>query len=227
MNQQWGAAHFWAQGDAVSHGVAIMLLLLSLLSWSCIVGKAWAQWRLRRALQQAPAAYWQAADRTAASLALQQQDSSGLLLAMSSQAELAAQACAHGNDGMREQYLGATLQQSLQQAQSRLDQGLTLLASAGSVAPFVGLLGTVWGIYHAMIGLSGSSRMTLDQVAGPVGEALIMTAVGLLVAIPAVLAYNAFTRSNRLLLAALDAFAHALHAYLLFGIRPPSAGKRG
>jgi biopolymer transport protein ExbB len=89
----------------------------------------------------------------------------------------------------------------------------------GSTAPFIGLFGTVWGIYHALVGLSGATQVVLDKVAGPVGEALIMTAAGLFVAIPAVLAYNAFTRANRLVAVQLDGFAHDLHAYLTTGVR--------
>ena len=96
----------------------------------------------------------------------------------------------------------------------RRDRRLTVLASIGATAPFVGLLGTVWGIYHALANVSASGDMQIDKVAGPVGEALVMTAVGLTVAIPAVLAYNGFNRVNRLTLAELDAFAHDLHAYL-------------
>jgi biopolymer transport protein ExbB len=92
--------------------------------------------------------------------------------------------------------------------------GLTLLASIGATAPFVGLLGTVWGIYHALANVSSHGTVQIDKVAGPVGEALVMTAIGLTVAIPAVLAYNGFNRVNRLTLAELDAFAHDLHAYL-------------
>ena len=103
--------------------------------------------------------------------------------------------------------------------QSRIERGLTFLASVGSTAPFIGLFGTVWGIYHALVGLSGATQVVLDKVAGPVGEALIMTAAGLFVAIPAVLAYNAFTRANRLVAVQLDGFAHDLHAYLTTGVR--------
>ena len=117
------------------------------------------------------------------------------------------------------EYIGRTLQQSIVVAQARVESGLTLLASVGSTAPFVGLFGTVWGIYHALVALSGATQVVLDKVAGPVGEALIMTAAGLFVAIPAVLAYNAFTRSNRLVLAQLDGFANSLHAYLVGGVR--------
>ena len=100
---------------------------------------------------------------------------------------------------------------------ARLESGLTVLASVGSTAPFVGLFGTVWGVYHALINIGMSGQGTLDKVAGPVGEALIMTALGLAVAIPAVLAYNAFVRSNRMVLAELDAFAHDLFAFLTTG----------
>ena len=102
---------------------------------------------------------------------------------------------------------------------ARLESGLTVLASIGSTAPFVGLFGTVWGIYHALSGIAQSGLATLDRVAGPVGEALIMTAAGLFVAIPAVLAYNALTRGNRLRLAALDGFAHDLLAHFATGAR--------
>lgn len=107
-------------------------------------------------------------------------------------------------------------------AQASMETGLTFLASVGSTAPFIGLFGTVWGIYHALVALSGSTSVVLDKVAGPVGEALIMTAAGLFVAIPAVLAYNALTRANRLVMAQLDGFAHDLHAYFTTGTRRPA-----
>lgn len=105
------------------------------------------------------------------------------------------------------------------QQTTELTHGLGFLASISNASPFIGLFGTVWGIYHALVGLSGATQVVLDKVAGPVGEALIMTAGGLFVAIPAVLAYNALTRANRLILAQLDGFAHDLHAYLTTGVR--------
>jgi biopolymer transport protein ExbB len=112
------------------------------------------------------------------------------------------------------------LRREINRVSARIESGLTLLASIGSTAPFVGLLGTVWGIYHALSSISASGgAIQIDKIAGPVGEALIMTAAGLTVAIPAVLAYNAFTRANRLTLAELDAFAHDLHAYFTTGAR--------
>jgi biopolymer transport protein ExbB len=126
---------------------------------------------------------------------------------------------------------GVSLSESLTRAlrnrmlssQASLETGLTFLASVGSTAPFIGLFGTVWGIYHALVALSGSTSVVLDKVAGPVGEALIMTAAGLFVAIPAVLAYNALTRANRLVMAQLDGFAHDLHAYFTSGTRRPAS----
>ena len=117
------------------------------------------------------------------------------------------------------EFVTRALRNQIAESQARIESGLTFLASVGSTAPFIGLFGTVWGIYHALVGLSGATQVVLDKVAGPVGEALIMTAAGLFVAIPAVLAYNAFTRSNRLTLARLDGFAHDLHAYLVTGLR--------
>ena len=109
------------------------------------------------------------------------------------------------------------LRQQLQSTQACLENGLTLLATTGATAPFVGLFGTVWGIYHALAAIGISGQTALDKVAGPVGEALIMTAAGLAVALPAVFAYNMFTRANRLVLADLDAFAHDLHAFFTVG----------
>jgi biopolymer transport protein ExbB len=105
----------------------------------------------------------------------------------------------------------------IEEETARAEGGLTLLASVGSTAPFVGLFGTVWGVYHALVAIGISGQGTLDKVAGPVGEALIMTGLGLAVAIPAVLAYNTFVRGNRLMLSRLDSFAHDIHALLTTG----------
>jgi biopolymer transport protein ExbB len=123
----------------------------------------------------------------------------------------------------RSEFVTRALRQRINEAAARLEAGLTFLASVGSTAPFVGLFGTVWGIYHALMSIATAGTISIDKVAGPVGEALLMTAFGLAVAIPAVLAYNAFTRVNRLLLAQLDGFAHDLHAYVTTGARLESA----
>ncbi|MFO0205485.1 MAG: MotA/TolQ/ExbB proton channel family protein, partial [Betaproteobacteria bacterium] len=119
------------------------------------------------------------------------------------------------------------LRQRINEAAAKLESGLTFLASVGSTAPFIGLFGTVWGIYHAMINIASTGTIAIEKVAGPVGEALIMTAFGLAVAIPAVLAYNAFTRVNRIILAQLDGFAHDLHAFLTVGSRPATEAGAG
>lgn len=225
MNEKLGIAHFWAQGDAVSHTVAIALLLMSAMSWTIIIGKAIGQLRARTSITVAMQSFWSALSRTQALDIIRKEDRTGVFALVATDAVLAAQAWEEKSAGGigagvdASEFIGRTLQQSTVLAQARVERGLTFLASVGSTAPFVGLFGTVWGIYHALVGLSGASQVVLDKVAGPVGEALIMTAAGLFVAIPAVLAYNAFTRANRLVLAQLDGFAHSLHAYLVAGVR--------
>jgi biopolymer transport protein ExbB len=119
----------------------------------------------------------------------------------------------------RSELITRTLRQEINRTSARLEAGLTLLASIGSTAPFIGLFGTVWGIYHALLAIAASGQVQIDRIAGPVGEALVMTAAGLAVAIPAVLAYNGFTRVNRVALAELDGFAHDLLALLTTGTR--------
>jgi biopolymer transport protein ExbB len=225
MNDKLGLAHFWAQGDAVSHTVAIGLLLMSVASWTIILGKAVAHLRARTSIMLAMKSFWNAGSRAQAIEAIRLEDKTGVFSLVAIDAVLAAQAWEEKSAGGigagvdASEFIGRTLQQSTVLAQARVERGLTFLASVGSTAPFVGLFGTVWGIYHALVGLSGATQVVLDKVAGPVGEALIMTAAGLFVAIPAVLAYNAFTRSNRLVLAQLEGFSHSLHAYLVAGVR--------
>ena len=134
----------------------------------------------------------------------------------------AADNAAHGQQNLAAaggfgELLTRVLRNGIEQESAAAEHGLTVLASAGSAAPYVGLFGTVWGIYHALVQIGLSGQGTLDKVAGPVGEALIMTALGLAVAIPAVLAYNAFNRRNRLWLARLDSFAHDVYVLLTVG----------
>jgi biopolymer transport protein ExbB len=220
--QNLGFTHYWAQGDAVSHAVAYALLLMSVASWYFILSKAWSSWRIRRSAGVLDA-FWKAPSLGDAIALLKTADSENVYT------PLAAQSAEAANVRAQEGSLNAatdpgelitrTLRQQINRVSSRLESGLTLLASVGSTAPFVGLFGTVWGIYHALVAVSASGTVQIDKVAGPVGEALIMTALGLAVAIPAVLAYNAFTRVNRVTLAELDAFAHDLHAYLTTGAR--------
>ena len=225
MNPSFGLAHFWDQADAVSHTVAIVLLLMSVASWYIIIGKAITQLRVKQSISHAMQSFWNADSQAHALAAIRSEDKVGVFALVATDAILAAQCYEKkstsgiGAGVDASEFIGRTLQQSTVLAQARVERGLTLLASVGSTAPFIGLFGTVWGIYHALVGLSGATQMALDKVAGPVGEALIMTAAGLFVAIPAVLAYNAFTRANRLMLAQLDGFAHSLHAWLVAGVR--------
>lgn len=225
MHAQIGLAHFWAQGDLVTHGVALLLLAASAASWYVIAGKLIGQWRFGRSYQKALEAFWNAPTLPQAVEAIRREDASGIFATVAEGGAQAAQAherhaargIGAGLDGS--EYLTRALRGRIVMVQAGIERGLTFLASVGATAPFVGLFGTVWGIYHALVGLSGASQVVLDKVAGPVGEALIMTAAGLFVAIPAVLAYNACVRANRLVLAQLDGFAHDLHAYLAGGIR--------
>jgi biopolymer transport protein ExbB len=218
-------AQFWTSGDAVTHGVFWVLALMSIISWTVILLKTWQFSRLRMGAPAALDAFWRAADWQQALGAL------SLLPAY----HLLAQAGEKGSDWVKQQdstqahhladalpaseLLVQALRGALSTANSRLENGQAMLASVGSTAPFVGLFGTVWGIYHALMTISSSQQVALDQIAGPVGEALIMTALGLFVAIPAVLAYNAFNRQLRLVGSDLDGFAHDLHLYFVSQLR--------
>lgn len=220
-----GLTHFWNQADAVNRSVTLILFLLSVGSWTIIAGKIIALWQARRSHARAHNAFWNAESLPAAIEAIRDEDKTGVLaslaIAGANAAELHSQHAARGIGAgvSSSEFVTRALRNQIVESQARIESGLTFLASVGSTAPFIGLFGTVWGIYHALVGLSGATQVVLDKVAGPVGEALIMTAAGLFVAIPAVLAYNAFTRANRLSLARLDGFAHDLHAFLVTGLR--------
>ncbi|MCL4747881.1 MAG: MotA/TolQ/ExbB proton channel family protein [Burkholderiaceae bacterium] len=220
--QPLGLMHFWEAGDAVTHGVAYLLLLMSVMSWYFILSKVWSAWRLRKGARAALERFWAAATIEAAIEGLRAADRERVFVPL---AERARRAATLGPEASlaasvdRSELVTRSLRQEINQAASRLESGLTFLASVGSTAPFIGLFGTVWGIYHAMLSIAGSGQVMIDRVAGPVGEALIMTAAGLAVAIPAVLAYNGFTRVNRVTLAELDGFAHDLLALVTTGSR--------
>jgi biopolymer transport protein ExbB len=228
--EHFSFASFWERGDAISHAVAWLLLAMSLASWFFILAKGYAAWRVRRAARVVQA-FWDAPALQDGVAVVTAGDAEGiyaeLVRAAAVHAAAQAPAGAAGAPGAVRASLGADvgraeqatrlLRDAIHRSTTRLESGLTLLASIASTAPFVGLLGTVWGIYHALAAVSSSGTVQIDKVAGPVGEALIMTGVGLMVAIPAVLAYNGFNRINRLTLSELDAFAHDLHAWLTRG----------
>jgi biopolymer transport protein ExbB len=217
-----GLGHFWTQADVVIRTTTYLLLLMSVLSWFLILWKTWAWLRVRSAARTLEA-FWNAASMDVAITDLRARDAEALFVPLAQSAAQAAQTKA--TEGSlaaqvdRSELVTRVLRQRINEAAARLEAGLTFLASIGSTAPFVGLFGTVWGIYHALMSIAAAASVSIDKVAGPVGEALLMTAFGLAVAIPAVLAYNAFTRVNRLFLAQLDGFAHDLHAYVTTGAR--------
>ncbi|MFA7665399.1 MAG: MotA/TolQ/ExbB proton channel family protein [Burkholderiaceae bacterium] len=227
--QQLGLMHFWEAGDAVTHSVAYLLLAMSVVSWYYILAKTWVAWRQRRSARAALDHFWRARSLDEALAAMRAVDTERVLLPMT---EKALAAAAMGPDQTlaasidREEMLTRVLRGQITQISSRMENGLTFLASVGSTSPFIGLFGTVWGIYHALIAIASSGQVLIDKVAGPVGEALVMTAAGLAVAIPAVLAYNAFVRVNRIAIAELDGFAHDLLALLLTGGRLKETGTR-
>ena len=225
QGQGLGLAHFWSAGDAVTHAVAWVLLAMSMASWYLILSKSWNAWRLRRSARVALDRFWSARALPEAVEALRAADPQGIFTPLAEQvarsvgpqAQAADTALAATVD--RDEIVTRLLRREINQQSARLEAGLTLLASVASTAPFVGLFGTVWGIYHALLAIAGSGQVLIDRVAGPVGEALIMTAAGLAVAIPAVLAFNAFSRVNRVALAELDGFAHDLLALVTTGSR--------
>ena len=221
MEAQFGIAHLWGQGDFITKGVALLLLGMSLASWMVIIIKALD---LRRINVQAKRteAFWHSADFADGLAKLgNEPDNPFRALAIEGREASAhhhAQPQLHDSLDVSD-WLTRSLRNSIDESTARLQAGLAVLASVGSTAPFVGLFGTVWGIYHALLAIGSAGQATIDKVAGPIGEALIMTAFGLAVAIPAVLGYNALVRGNKGLLMKLNRFAHDLHAYLLTGAR--------
>ena len=220
MANQLGFANFIQNVDSVGKAVLVFLLILSIASWYLIFTKSFANWlEAKRAkallekfrdvtsLEQLNSILKQGKpDNAFVNLATEG------LSALRNAGSFGSQKLA-GAGGISE-FMTRAIRNGIDQESARSENGLTILASAGSASPYVGLFGTVWAIYHALVAIGLSGQGTLDKVAGPVGEALIMTAIGLAVAIPAVFAYNAFNRRNRMWLAKLDAFAHDLFVML-------------
>ena len=201
------------QSDAIGKAVAILLLLMSIASWVVILWKAWLLRRAGGDVVRSVAAFWQAPSLDDAASRVGGFDRGQLVLPLVQATQLPAGGTLAAA-GDRAQQLTRALRDALLAVGGRLQFGQVLLATIGSTAPFVGLLGTVWGIYHALIGIAGSGQISIERVAGPVGEALIMTAAGLAVAIPAVLAYNWFGRVIGNNEAELEGFARDLRELL-------------
>jgi biopolymer transport protein ExbB len=226
MNQAFGLTQLWSQGDWVTRFVALLLLVMSLASWMVIITKALA---IRRAASQAKSveSFWHGsdladglnklgseADNPFRQLAIEGREAA----AHHRQQSSAAKPQLHDTMDISD-WITRCLRNSIDESTAKLQSGLAVLASVGSTAPFVGLFGTVWGIYHALLSIGMAGQASIDKVAGPIGEALIMTALGLAVAIPAVLGYNALVRGNKSVTAKLNRFAHDLHAYYVTGAR--------
>ncbi len=227
MNSQFGLANVWSQGDIVTKSVALLLLLMSLASWMVIIIKALDLIKYKNIAKSAED-FWHSEDFAAGltklgsdpvnpfrQLALEGREAT--LHHQSTKAQL--------HDALDiSDWVTRTLRNAMDEFTSKLQSGLAILASVGSTAPFVGLFGTVWGIYHALLSIGVAGQATIDKVAGPIGESLIMTALGLAVAIPAVLGYNALVRGNKGMLQKLSRFAHDLHAYFVTGARVKTGG---
>ena len=219
----YGLTSLWAQGDFVIRSVTVALVIMSMLSWYVIVVKAFQQARTRK-LSAAADAFWHTRSFEEGLNALAPSGRNSPFRAL---AEQGAEAAAHHEQNKEDlhgalnvsDWIVSCMRRSIDDTIGHLQSGLSILASIGSTAPFVGLFGTVWGIYHALIGIGAAGQASIEKVAGPVGEALIMTALGLAVAVPAVLGYNALIRGNKVILSDLNRFAHDLHAYLMTGTR--------
>jgi biopolymer transport protein ExbB len=210
----YGLSALWAQGDAVAKGTLIILVIMSLGTWYIGAIKFLEQAKLLKQGQEAKTFSWQTAS-LATGINEMTQESAFRFIAQS--AMEAASKHAHGQLQRVSfgNWVEMTIQRSINVVNGRLQGGLPFLATVGSTAPFVGLFGTVWGIYHALTAIGMSGQASIDKVAGPVGEALIMTAIGLAVAVPAVLGYNWLTRRNKVAMDQLKHFSAELHMVLL------------
>ncbi len=223
-----GFGHFILQSDVVGKTLLAILVLMSIVSWAIIVIKGLTLVARKGRSERFLDFFWNAKSLDEVSEAVGAHDARDPFSHLTSHA-LQAQAhhAKYGAAKLEEagssgEFVTRTIKKVLDEETTRLENGLAMLATVGATAPFVGLFGTVWGVYHALVAIGMSGAGTLDKVAGPVGEALIMTGLGLAVAIPAVMGYNWLTRSNRVILSKLDAFAYELHTFVSMG--QPLAG---
>jgi biopolymer transport protein ExbB len=222
-NAGLGFGHFIAQADVVGKALLVILIAMSIASWAIIAIKGLTLYvrktRATRFLQR----FWNASSLEAVAAELAERGARDPFSQLSVHAMHAhAHHARHGSAKLEQagsagDFVTRTIKKVLDEETTRLENGLSVLATVGATAPFVGLFGTVWGVYHALVAIGMSGAGTLDKVAGPVGEALIMTGLGLAVAVPAVVGYNALTRANRVLAARLDAFAYELHTFVCMG----------
>lgn len=223
--------HFVKQTDVVGKTLFGILVLMSVVTWYIIIVKTLTNIRQRSLSKQFLHRFWNASSLQQVYKDLHQYGAKDLFSRLANDA-------LHANDhfhrygasrlsegGSNEEFVTRTMRKVIDEETARLENGLTMLGSIGSTAPFVGLFGTVWGVYHALIGIGLSDGVSINKIAGPVGEALIMTGLGLAVAIPAVLAFNTFVRRNRVVLSRLDGFAHDLLSFITTGQQLDSNGQ--
>jgi len=210
-----GFANFWEQGDAITRSVVVLLLLMSVSAWVLIFWKGWLLRRVRADIERAVPAFWAAPSMGTARDQLTAFDRERALSPLLAAALATPPGGTLEARGHVDSQLTRRLRDALHGVLAQLQFGQVLLASIGSTAPFIGLFGTVWGIYHALISISAAGSITIERVSGPVGEALVMTAAGLAVAIPAVLAYNIFGKLVGACEAELEGFAHDLREMLM------------
>jgi biopolymer transport protein ExbB len=210
-----GLATYWDAADGTGRVVSLLLLAMSVTAWVLVFWKGWLLRRAAADIARAVPAFWDAATMADGRSRLAALDREKLLLPLLDAATAAAAAGTLEAAGRAESQLTRRLRDALHRGLAHLQFGQVLLASIGSTAPFVGLFGTVWGIYHALAGIANAGSLSIDKVSGPVGEALIMTAAGIAVAVPAVLAYNVFGKWVAACEAELEGFAHDLREMVL------------
>jgi biopolymer transport protein ExbB len=224
VKNPYGLDALWAQGDFVSRGTLLALAIMSAASWYVLITKLWEQSRLLRQIRRANRTFWPAASVEIGAATLPVGSAPHVV------ATAGIEAVDHHGGSLVENidlntWVTQSIQRAVDQVVNRLQGGLAVLATVGSIAPFVGLFGTVWGIYHALTAIGIAGQASIDKVAGPVGEALIMTAFGLAVAVPAVLGYNWLVRRNKAAVELTRNFGSDLHSVLIGGVRLNSAAR--
>ena len=223
VDNPYGLAALWGQGDFVARFVLILLVIMSMGSWYILITKLYESFKISRQARAASKGFFKAATLNDAVKTLK--DGSAFRFI----AESGISAGEHHEGALTEHidlntWVTSSVQRSIDDVQSRLQDGLAVLATVGSTAPFIGLFGTVWGIYHALTAIGIAGQASIDKVAGPVGEALIMTAFGLAVAVPAVLGYNWLVRRNKVNMESVRNFGADLHGVLM-GARMKQAAR--
>ncbi|WP_280153816.1 MotA/TolQ/ExbB proton channel family protein [Piscinibacter sp. XHJ-5] len=224
IDNPYGLSALWAQGDFVAKGTLIILVIMSMGSWYILITKLYESLKIASEAKAARRGFFKHASLGDAAKTLKEGSAFRFI------AESGIQANDHHEGALtehidRNSWVTMSVQRSVDDVQSRLQDGLAFLATVGSTAPFVGLFGTVWGIYHALTAIGIAGQASIDKVAGPVGEALIMTAIGLAVAVPAVLGYNWLVRRNKVTMEAVRSFAADLHGVLMgAGMTAPRLG---